>query len=229
MYVTLVSVKMSFTCQMILVWIILLLAVPEFCQCNKSQKSVPPNCLKLLQDNINQVSSASSVQNNGFIIHEISDVFLIHYKTLFNIYIWIYFLYKQRMFSAPCFRPTAVIIWLHSLPPWYLAAAVEVPDTFQHADPSNGCMLCSLPSPCPLYTFLSVPQTRSENFFPHFLHFLTLLCTMNHVHLKACLFTGTPGEEQKAGLPYRHLYTAVEIKILINHIISHLIWLVGPS
>lgn len=110
------------------------------------------------------------------------------------------------MFSAPCFRPTAVIIWLHSLPPWYLAAAVEVPDTFQHADPSNGYMLCSLPSPCPLYTFLSVPQTRSENFFPHFLHFLTLLCTMNHVHLKACLFTGTPGEEQKAGLPYRHLY-----------------------
>lgn len=117
MYVTLVSVKMSFTCQMILVWIILLLAVPEFCQCNKSQKSVPPNCLKLLQDNINQVSSASSMQNNGFIIHEISDVFLIHYKTLFNIYIWIYFLYKQRMFSAPCFRPTAVTIWLHSLPP----------------------------------------------------------------------------------------------------------------
>lgn len=113
MYVTLVSVKTSFTCQTILVWIILLLAVPEFCRWNKSPNSFLFNCLKLLQDNINQVSSASSVRNNGFIIHQISNLFLIHY---YRSYCWI-FTYKSIFYTngecfLPCLEPTAVKIWI---------------------------------------------------------------------------------------------------------------------
>lgn len=105
MYVTLVSVKTSFTCQMILVWIILLLAVPEFCRWSKPQNSFLLNCLKLLQDNKNQVSFASSVQNSGFIIHQISNLFLIHY---YRSYCWI-FTYKSIFYTnGECFLPCAL-------------------------------------------------------------------------------------------------------------------------
>lgn len=105
MYVTSVSIKTSFTCQTILVWIILLLAVPEFCRWNKSQNSFLLNCLKLLQDNINQVSSASSVQNNGFIIHQISNLFLIHY---YRSCCWI-FTYKSIFYTnGECFLSCAL-------------------------------------------------------------------------------------------------------------------------
>lgn len=93
---------------------------------------------------------------------------------------------------------------------------------------------CSAPSPAPApctpFSLCLRPEVKTSFltsciFWPCFAQWTT--CILRLVYSQVPL-----GKRRRQVCPidkYRHLYTAVEIKILINHIISHLIWLVGPS
>lgn len=135
-------------------------------------------------------------------------------------------LYKQRTFSAPCFRPTAVTIWKHSFHLLKFGSCGGSPRYLSRCRSQLWLHALLPPQPLPLAHLSLCASDRKWGLLSSPLAF-SVPALHNEPH--AYLFTGTPGEVEKAGLPYGYLYTVVEIKILINHIISHLTGPVGPS